>query len=72
LWSWPLPPKTPELRRRKASLTTRDKDKITDMGGKAMGVTDRQFAGFLRFIIDALIEVKDEKDPEKKEKSWRV
>ena len=38
------------------------------MGGKTMGMTEKHFAGFLRFIIDALIEVKDEEDPERKEK----
>ena len=32
-----------------------------------MGMTDKQFNGFIRFLIDDLKEVKDEKDEKKKE-----
>ena len=28
-----------------------------------MGMTDSQFKGFIRFVLDALIEMKNEKDP---------
>lgn len=43
-------------------------------GGKQMevlkdiGMTDKQFNGFIRFLIDDLREAKDEKDTEKKDK----
>ena len=33
---------------------------------KEMGMTDRQFNGFIRFLIDDLKEVREEKDEEKK------
>ena len=33
-----------------------------------MGMTDRQFNGFIRFLIDDLKEVREEKDEEKKNK----
>lgn len=35
---------------------------------KDMGMTDKQFNGFIRFLIDDLKEAKDEKDTEKKDK----
>jgi len=35
---------------------------------KEMGMTDRQFNGFIRFLIDDLKEVREEKDEEKKNK----
>ena len=31
-----------------------------------MGMTDKQFNGFLRFLIDSLTEVKEEHDESKK------
>ncbi len=31
-----------------------------------MGMTDKQFNGFIRFLIDGLTEAKEEKDEEKK------
>ena len=33
-----------------------------------MGMTDKQFNGFVRFLLDALKEAQEEKEPEKKEK----
>ena len=33
---------------------------------KEMGMTDKQFNGFIRFLIDDLKEVQEEKDEEKK------
>lgn len=33
-----------------------------------MGMTDKQFNGFIRFLIDSLTDVKEEKDEEEKEK----
>lgn len=33
-----------------------------------MGMTDKQFNGFIRFLIDDLKEVREEKDEEKKNK----
>ena len=33
-----------------------------------MGMTDKQFNGFIRFLLDALKEAQEEKEPEKKEK----
>jgi hypothetical protein len=36
-------------------------------GNKFMGMTDKQFNGFVRFLLDALKEAKDEKEPEKRE-----
>ena len=33
---------------------------------KEMGMTDKQFNGFIRFLIDDLKEVREEKDEEKK------
>lgn len=35
---------------------------------KDMGMTDKQFNGFVRFLLDALEEAQKEKEPEKKEK----
>ena len=35
---------------------------------KEMGMTDKQFNGFIRFLIDDLKEVREEKDEEKKNK----
>ena len=35
---------------------------------KEMGMTDKQFNGFIRFLIDDLKEVRQEKDEEKKNK----
>lgn len=35
---------------------------------KDMGMTDKQFNGFVRFLLDALEEAQEEKEPEKKEK----
>lgn len=32
-----------------------------------MGMTDKQFNGFLRFLLNSLNEVKEENDSEKKE-----
>ena len=32
-----------------------------------MGQTDSQFKAFIRFVLDALREVKQEKDPEKQD-----
>ena len=32
-----------------------------------MGMTDKQFSGFVRFLLDALKEANEEKDPEKKQ-----
>ena len=32
-----------------------------------MGQTDSQFKAFIRFVVDALREVKQEKDPEKRD-----
>lgn len=32
-----------------------------------MGMTDKQFNGFIRFLIDGLKEAKDEQDAEKKD-----
>ena len=34
---------------------------------KDMGMTDKQFNGFIRFLIDGLEEVKEEPDAEKKD-----
>lgn len=34
---------------------------------KDMGMTDKQFNGFIRFLIDGLEEVKEESDAEKKD-----
>lgn len=33
-----------------------------------MGMTDKQFNGFIRLLIDGLEEAKEEKDAEKKDK----
>lgn len=33
-----------------------------------MGMTDKQFNGFIRFLIDDLREAQEEKDTEKKDK----
>lgn len=33
---------------------------------KEMGMTDKQFNGFIRFLIDDLKEVQEEKDADKK------
>ena len=33
-----------------------------------MGMTDKQFNGFVRFLLDALKEVREEKEIEKQEK----
>ena len=35
---------------------------------KEMGMTDKKFNGFIRFIIDDLKEVQEEKDEDKKNK----
>lgn len=35
---------------------------------KDMGMTDKQFNGFIRFLIDDLNEVQEENDRDKKEK----
>ena len=32
-----------------------------------MGMTDKQFNGFVRFLLDALKEANDEQDPDKKQ-----
>lgn len=32
-----------------------------------MGMTDKQFNGFVRFLLDALTETKEEKEADKKE-----
>lgn len=37
-------------------------------GKKDMGMTDKQFNGFIRFLIDDLKEAKEEPDTEKKNK----
>nr|WP_317362584.1 hypothetical protein [uncultured Blautia sp.] len=34
---------------------------------KDMGMTDKQFNGFIRFLIDGIEEAKKEKDTEKKD-----
>lgn len=34
---------------------------------KDMGMTDKQFNGFIRFLIDDIREVQEEKDEKKKE-----
>ncbi|WP_199882850.1 hypothetical protein [Bariatricus massiliensis] len=34
---------------------------------KDMGMTDKQFNGFIRFLIDDIKEVQEEKDEKKKE-----
>ena len=39
---------------------------------KEMGMTDKQFNGFIRFLIDDLKEVREEKDEEKKNKRVTV
>ena len=36
---------------------------------KDMGMTDKQFNGFIRFLIDDIKEVQEEKDEKKKEES---
>lgn len=44
---------------------------LTNKGGKDMqdmGMTDKQFNGFIRFLIDDLKEVQEEKDEDKKKK----
>ena len=33
-----------------------------------MGMTDKQFNSFVRFLVDALEEIKEEKEPEKQQK----
>ena len=35
---------------------------------KDIGMTDKQFNGFVSFLLDALKEAQEEKEPEKKEK----
>lgn len=35
---------------------------------KEMGMTDKQFNGFIRFLIDDLKEAREETDTEKKDK----
>ena len=37
-------------------------------GKKDMGMTDKQFNGFIRFLIDDLKEAKEDPDTEKKDK----
>lgn len=32
-----------------------------------MGMTDKQFQSWVRFMLDALLEVQEEKDPEKRD-----
>lgn len=32
-----------------------------------MGMTDSQFKGFIRFVLDDLLEIQTEKDPEKRD-----
>lgn len=32
-----------------------------------MGMTDKQFQSWVRFLLDALLEVKEETDPEKRD-----
>ena len=32
-----------------------------------MGMTDKQFNGYIRFLLDALKEIKEEEETEKKE-----
>ena len=34
---------------------------------KDMGMTDKQFNGFVRFLLDALKDTKEEKEAEKRE-----
>lgn len=36
-----------------------------------MGMTDKQFNGFLRFMLDCLEEAMQEKDPEKREEKFQ-
>lgn len=36
-----------------------------------MGMTDKQFNGFIRFLIDDLKEVQEEPDTEKKDKKLK-
>lgn len=31
-----------------------------------MGMTDSQFKGFIRFVLDDLVEIQSESDPEKR------
>ena len=38
---------------------------------KDMGMTDKQFNGFVRFLLDALKEAQEEKEPEKKKRNWK-
>lgn len=46
-----------------------DKKEVCKMEVKQdMGMTDKQFNGFVRFLLDALKEAQEEKEPEKKEK----
>lgn len=46
-----------------------DKKEVYEMEVKQdMGMTDKQFNGFVRFLLDALKEAQEEKEPEKKEK----
>lgn len=34
---------------------------------KEMGMTDKQFNGFVRFLLDALKDTKEETEPDKRE-----
>lgn len=36
-----------------------------------MGMTDKQFDGFIRFLADAIQDAKDEKEPEKKDEKLK-
>lgn len=36
-----------------------------------MGMTDKQFNGFLRFLLDSLEEVKNEPDPKARDKKFQ-
>ena len=47
-------------------MSTADKDSRKGGNMSDMGMTDKQFNGFLRFLIDSLTEVKEENDESKK------
>lgn len=51
--------------------TVKDGKALTNKGGKDMqdmGMTDKQFNGFIRFLIDDLKELQEETDAEKRER----
>ena len=42
-----------------------------DKGGREMGQTDIQFKAFIRFVLDALKEVNEEQDKEKRDEKMK-